>query len=94
MPRKLKVFGGNIFWNAGEKRDQVRAIVYAPTKKRACEILNELGVGRFSMHKFNNYWCETGNKQEMSLDTEEAIWYTDDRYGGDRKYIKIYPKPV
>ena len=75
MARKLKVYGGTIFY--GTPRKQVRTIVGAYTKKQAVELLSE--IDRITMHYFSDYWGETGIFIELSTATEVGIWVSKDR---------------
>jgi len=61
MSKKLKVYGTNQYWVKHPKITQCRAVVAAPSKKRAAELLEH------SMYKFNAYACETGNDKEIEL---------------------------
>ncbi len=76
MARKLKVWGGLTF---NHKHIQVRTIVAAATKKRACELLNT------TMHEFNNYWSETGNQIELdtALNSPEIVFTATSTMGKD-----------
>lgn len=53
----MKVYGTDQYFTKDNR--QARAVVAAPSKKRAAELLG------LSMYTFNNYACETGNKKEL-----------------------------
>lgn len=88
MSKKLKVFGGTIFY--GAPRKQVRLIIGSYTKKQAIELLNT--ISRYSIYEFNNYFSETGNLSELSTATEVGMWIKTDEFSNDSKYIKINKK--
>ncbi len=82
MVKKLKVWGGS--WNG-----RGRAIVAAPTKKRAVELLKGV-TGNFSRHYFDGYWCETGNAMELAMATKEGVWISKDQPSA--KYEPVEPR--
>lgn len=59
----MKVYGTDQYFtkDATVGNRQARAVVAAPSKKRAAELLGQ------SMYIFNNYTCETGNKEDIKL---------------------------
>lgn len=85
MARKCKVYGscipliGEKFLTAKDRFP--RAIVSAPTKKRAVELLCQY-VGHTTLYQFNNYWSQTYNPLEvgLGLDNPETVWYNDGYY--------------
>lgn len=72
MAKKLKVFGGTVFY--GTPRKQVRVLVAAYTKKQASELIDK--ISRIGYSSFNDYFCETGNSVELSVATEVGMWVT------------------
>jgi len=85
--KKLKVFGGTIFY--GTPRKQVRVIIGSYTKKQAVELLCTVN-NNFNYNQFNDYFIETGNDVELSVATDVGMWITKNEY--DQKvenYIKI-----
>lgn len=85
MTKKLKVFGGTIFY--GTPRKQIRVIVATYTKKQAVELLNT--VTNISYTHFNDYFSKTGNVVELSVATEVGVWVTPDDIREVEKYTKI-----
>ena len=77
MSKKLKVFGGGIFY--GIPRKQVRILVASYTKKQAVELLSTVN-GSINYTHFNNYYCETGNSVELSVATEVGMWINVNKY--------------
>jgi len=67
--KQLKVFGGRYM---GRRFNEVpgskRMIIAAYTKKQAMEI------GNVSQSEFKNFFCETGNPNELSVATEVGVW--------------------
>lgn len=65
--KNYKVWGGLTM----QKGTQIRTVIATKTKKKAVELLN------FSYNYFNDYWCETGNKNEikLALSMPETIIY-------------------
>jgi hypothetical protein len=61
MPKKLKVYSSSQYFVKEPSIRQCRAVVAAPSKKRAAELLNH------SMYTFNNYASETGNPMDIEL---------------------------
>ena len=59
--RKLKVYSTNQYFIREPAIRQCRAIVAAPTKKRAAELMDH------SMHIFNAYASVTGNDKDIEL---------------------------
>lgn len=57
---KLKVYGGNL-----EGRN--RAIIAATSMKAAVQVIKDAYFYRMSLHEFRNYWCETGNEEEIRV---------------------------
>jgi len=76
MSKKLKVFGGMIFY--GTPRKQVRVLVASYTKKQAVELLNTITCVNYN--SFNDYFSETGNSIELSIATEIGMWITNEKY--------------
>lgn len=60
MTKRVKVFGGNTFVTG----KQARTTVAANSQKDAIKFLEIAGV-RTNLNEFRNYWCETGNAQEL-----------------------------
>lgn len=58
MTLSLKVFGGDMF---NHQHKQVRTIVAAHTQKEAAKLTG------LSLYYFREYWCETGNDDELSI---------------------------
>lgn len=87
MAKKLKVFGGTIFY--GSPRKQVRILVAAYTKKQAVELLNN--INNYTYNDFNDYFSETGNSIELSVATEVGMWITnnDNFFNKSTDYIKL-----
>jgi len=56
--KTLKVYGGS---HNGDYRE----IVATRTKKKAIELFN------ISYSRFKNYYCETGNEQEIAITTSK-----------------------
>lgn len=48
---------------------QFRCLVAATTQKRAAELVDE------TIGAFRSWWCTTGNDLELSVATEEGVWY-------------------
>lgn len=84
LARKLKVYGGLInrseigIFN-GNHHPQVRAIVASTTKKGALEIIQKYSRCE-TMHSFSNYWCKTGNAEELRIATANPgrLFYNPD----------------
>jgi ketopantoate reductase len=87
MAKKLKVFGGTIFY--GTPRKQVRVLVAAYTKKQAVELLSTVSIIRY--HEFNDYFSETGNDTELSIAIEVGMWVktNDEVYNKPENYTKL-----
>lgn len=58
---KLKVYSSSQYFIKHPAIRQCRAVVAAPSKKRAAELLNH------SMYTFNAYASETGNDKDIEL---------------------------
>lgn len=80
---RLKVWGGMTILSTEDIRRsgvaapagrQVRCLVAATSKHRAAEMVGE------SLYAFGLYWCETGNAVELSVATEEGVWFGPDRH--------------
>ena len=58
---KLTVYGTNQYfsWDQFKGNRQCRAVVAAPSKKRAAELFEQ------SMYTFKNHSCATGNEAEI-----------------------------
>jgi len=64
--RALKIWGGH---NVNS-----RIIVAAHTKKEALERLAAVGIP-VSLHEFNGYWAETGNRAELIVVSgQPGVW--------------------
>jgi hypothetical protein len=72
--RSLKVWCDNLT----VRGKTVKAIVAAPTKKRAAELL------KVSMSYFNNYFSETGNEEDIktALARPEIVLVNKERFSG------------
>lgn len=79
--KKLKVFGGMIFY--GTPRGQYRTLVAAYTKKQAVENLSKFSY--IPMSQFNNYFSETGNSVELSIANEVGVWIVKKSFSVDPK---------
>jgi len=84
MSKRLKVFGGSVFY--GSPRKQVRIIIAAYTKKEAFELVNT--VNHINYAHFSSYFCETGNDIELSIANEVGLWIADNNFI-DRTYTKL-----
>lgn len=73
--KELKVYGGSA-------NGQYREIVATRTKKKAIELFG------ISYSHFRDYYCETGNEQEITIATSkpDTVFRTKDNY--DRKYFE------
>lgn len=93
MSKKLKVFGGTVFYGkSGEPRKQVRVIVATFTKKQAVELLNSVNDIAYgiSYNDFNDYFCETGNDIELSVATEVGLYVSEKIFNSKvENYTKI-----
>jgi hypothetical protein len=80
--KKLKVWGGRYYSTSlfPEVGPQKRMLIGAYTKKQAKEL------GDISNGEFNNYFCETGNKEELETVTEVGVWLKSD-YGHGTKIL-------
>lgn len=61
MSKKLKVYSSSQYFKREPYIRQCRAVVAAPSKKRAAELLEH------SMYTFNAYASETGNDKDIEL---------------------------
>jgi len=83
--RKLKVFGGTVFYN----HEQVRMIVGATTKKRAIELVSK--HTHITYNDFNRSWCQTGNAIEIELCTNspETVFVQNKRHHAEAGYTAL-----
>lgn len=89
--KKLKVYGGNTFLKLARNPNgstQGRTIVCAESKKRAVELLKQAGDNT-SLHHFNGYWCETGNKIELLVAGEPGVWVNEGHWGNEANYRRV-----
>ena len=70
--KKLKVWGGTYYGRETQFRTS-RAVIAGYSKKQIAELA---GV---SLYGLNGYWCETGNKEELSIAIEPGMWIFDHR---------------
>jgi hypothetical protein len=80
--KKLKVWGGRYFTNLyfPEVGTQKRMIIGAYTKKQAMEL------GDITAYEFKNFFCETGNEEDLKTVTEVGVWLKSD-YGHGSKIL-------
>jgi len=80
--KKLKVWGGRYYTTQyfPDAGPQKRMLIGAYTKKQAMEL------GEISTNEINNYFCETGNDEELATVTEVGVWLKSD-YGHGCKFL-------
>lgn len=66
--------------------NQARTIVRAKTKAEAIRMLESVRQKMSATH-FNNYWGETGNREELALAKERGVWAQ-----GAEGWVKVWPK--
>lgn len=91
MARALKMWGGLLMGAGGS---QQRYVVAAPTKRLALELLHVWTSRNMSRRYFDDYWSQTGNREELALlsGDEPGVWQLEGRYPGSlghREYTKV-----
>ena len=97
MPRKLKVWGGltsTAKVAAPNGSLEARTIVCATSQRKAVELLSATRRAGVSLYGFLNYWCETGNEQELALATTPGVWTSQENsFGrGAADWLLLTPK--
>ena len=77
--KRLKVWGGRFLYRGKSER----LLIAAYTKKQAMEISNT------PSSEFNNYFCETGNSEELERAASVGTWLVKNQYTSDIGIVKF-----